>query len=128
MPVQLAQPHPLIDARVPASKPTILEGAVEGHVLVKNTKNALPLKEPKLLSLFGFDAQVPKRYYPGDSSAVDFEFNYGLESSGLNFTTIIGLLAGGNASNVQPIASGGILWNGGGSGSNNPSALSDVSE
>ncbi|KAJ5595657.1 hypothetical protein N7450_002115 [Penicillium hetheringtonii] len=33
--------------------------AVEGHVLVKNTNNALPLKSPKLISVFGYDAAPP---------------------------------------------------------------------
>lgn len=40
------------------SKNTILQGAIEGHVLVKNTKNALPLKNPLLISVVGWDAQV----------------------------------------------------------------------
>lgn len=40
------------------SKSTILQGAIEGHVLVKNTKNALPLRNPLLITVVGWDAQV----------------------------------------------------------------------
>ncbi|KAL4861909.1 glycosyl hydrolase family 3 N terminal domain-containing protein, partial [Aspergillus spectabilis] len=56
IPTRLDSPHELIDARDSKSKDTIFQGAVEGHVLVKNINNALPLKKPKLLSLFGYDA------------------------------------------------------------------------
>ncbi|KAJ8602916.1 hypothetical protein MRB53_042300 [Persea americana] len=130
MPAELTQPHPLIDGRDPASKPTILQGAIEGHVLVKNTNNALPLNKPKLLSLFGFDATIPQKYYPTPGAAVDFIFNYGLESSGLNFSQVVALLAGGAANDPNLIppesAIGGEAWNGGGSGANNPSALSET--
>nr|AAA91297.1 beta-glucosidase [Kuraishia capsulata] len=54
MPVSLAEDHELVDARDPAAASTIFQGAVEGHVLVKN-ENALPLKKPKYISLFGYD-------------------------------------------------------------------------
>jgi hypothetical protein len=37
---------------------TILSNAVEGHVLVKNVKNVLPLKSPKILSIYGYDAKT----------------------------------------------------------------------
>ncbi len=60
LPANLSQPHELVEARDPASKDTILQGAVEGHVLVKNVNNALPLKKPKFLSLFGYDAVAAK--------------------------------------------------------------------
>ncbi len=52
-------PHKTINARNPASKPILLAGALEGHVLVKNTNHSLPLKSPKLLSVFGYDAIAP---------------------------------------------------------------------
>ncbi|OAA68845.1 Glycoside hydrolase, family 3 [Cordyceps fumosorosea ARSEF 2679] len=56
----LTEPHELVDARSPASAPTILEGAEAGHVLVKNTNNALPFKgKMKMLSVFGYDAALP---------------------------------------------------------------------
>lgn len=51
LPGNLSAPHTLVDARNPASGPTNFQSAVEGHVLVKNTGNTLPLKKPKFLSL-----------------------------------------------------------------------------
>lgn len=58
-PTSLVAPHEFVDARDPASKDTWLEAAIEGHVLVKNTDNALPLQKPKVLSLFGYDGPAP---------------------------------------------------------------------
>lgn len=52
-------PNEFVNARDPASASTIFQGAVEGHVLVKNVDGALPLKQPKFLSLYGYDAYAP---------------------------------------------------------------------
>ncbi|KAJ0418586.1 glycoside hydrolase superfamily [Aspergillus carlsbadensis] len=57
----LTQPHALIEARRRSDKPTLLQSAVEGHVLVKNVNRALPLKAPRLLSLVGYSAKAPDR-------------------------------------------------------------------
>ena len=77
-PINMTEPHAAADARNPASKPTIFQGAVEGHVLVKNINNALPLKRPKPLSLFGYDAYAPLR---NDPPASDFgKWSLGLQS------------------------------------------------
>jgi beta-glucosidase len=59
MPLNYYDPHVTIDARNPASKPVLINGAKEGHVLVKNINNALPLNKPKLISVFGYDAVSP---------------------------------------------------------------------
>ena len=59
MPLDYAAPHTPVYARDPASKSFLLDGAIEGHVLVKNLNNSLPLKSPKLLSIFGYDAVAP---------------------------------------------------------------------
>ncbi|RMD40563.1 hypothetical protein DV735_g4575, partial [Chaetothyriales sp. CBS 134920] len=56
MPDSLLEPHEIVDARDPASKPVLLQGAIEGHVLVKNVNASLPLRSPKLLSLYGYAA------------------------------------------------------------------------
>ncbi|KAJ9633809.1 hypothetical protein H2199_009222 [Coniosporium tulheliwenetii] len=48
----LLLPHRIVDARDPSARPIVLQGAIEGRVLVKNTNNALPLKSPKLLSIY----------------------------------------------------------------------------
>lgn len=50
--------HTRVNAKNPASKKTIFDGAVEGHVLLKNTNGALPLKAPQMLSLFGYSGKV----------------------------------------------------------------------
>ena len=52
--------HQRVIARSPASKGTLLQSAIEGHVLVKNTNQALPLKSPRLVSVFGYDAKGPE--------------------------------------------------------------------
>ncbi|ORX38353.1 beta-glucosidase [Kockovaella imperatae] len=58
MPGDLTAPHVAIDARDKRFKKTLYEGAVEGHVLLKNEGHALPLKKPKILSIFGFSARA----------------------------------------------------------------------
>jgi beta-glucosidase len=55
LPYDHSKPHQPVNARDPASKQTILQGAIEGHVLVKNIRDTLPLERPKFLSLFGYD-------------------------------------------------------------------------
>ncbi|KAL3496280.1 glycosyl hydrolase family 3 N terminal domain-containing protein [Aspergillus germanicus] len=57
----LALPHAIVEGRKTSDRPTLLQSAVEGHVLVKNTKGALPLKKPKLLSILGYSAKAPDR-------------------------------------------------------------------
>lgn len=59
MPADITVPHKQIIGKSPDSKSVLLQSAVEGHVLVKNTNNALPLKSPKLISVFGYDAAPP---------------------------------------------------------------------
>jgi hypothetical protein len=49
-------------ARDPASKPTLLQSAVEGHVLVKNTNHTLTLRKPKFYSVFSYDGVVVKKF------------------------------------------------------------------
>jgi beta-glucosidase len=59
MALDYTAPHTPVYARDPASKTVLLGGAMEGHVLVKNVNGSLPLKSPKLLSIFGYDAVAP---------------------------------------------------------------------
>jgi beta-glucosidase len=68
MPNNILSPHTIVDARNPASKPTLLQAAIEGHVLVKNSNNALPLKSLRMLSLYGYDAKAVNNYGPSSSS------------------------------------------------------------
>ncbi|KAL1306355.1 hypothetical protein AAFC00_005069 [Neodothiora populina] len=78
MPIDLTAPHVPVNARDPTSKPTLYQGAVEGHVLVKNT-GVLPLNKPKFLSLFGYDAVAPTintQHIPGFG-----KWQFGLEGT-----------------------------------------------
>lgn len=58
MPADFSVAYTPVNARDPASKPILLQGALEAHVLVKNS-GILPLKQPKMLSIFGYDAISP---------------------------------------------------------------------
>jgi len=67
VPGSLTSPHKFVNGRTAASASTLLQGALEGHVLVKNTKKALPLKNPQYISLFGYDGIAPQRLNPTDA-------------------------------------------------------------
>ena len=91
MPASAQSEHQAVVGTSPDEKSTLLESAIEGHVLVKNTNNALPLQTPQLVSVFGYDAKV-----------ID---SFDLAS------TILG---------TSPLYQNYTLWVGGGSGSNSP--------
>ncbi|KAJ5727691.1 beta-glucosidase M [Penicillium malachiteum] len=59
MPSSATAAHQAVIATSKEAKPVLLQAAIESHVLVKNTNNALPLKSPKLISVFGYDAYTP---------------------------------------------------------------------
>lgn len=106
----LTASHPRVDARNASFKQTLLDGAVEGHVLVKNTNNALPLKKPKVLSIFGYSATQPGQHN------VD-TWTFGAESISDPTAVIEGFI--GNLDYTYPqIAANGTLFCGGGSGAN----------
>ncbi|PVH75143.1 glycoside hydrolase family 3 protein [Cadophora sp. DSE1049] len=58
LPRSLTTQHVFVDAKVPSAKQVLLDSAIEGHVLVKNTNGSLglPLQKPQLVSVFGYDA------------------------------------------------------------------------
>lgn len=89
-------PHTTVNAKKNSAKHVILQGAIEGHVLVKNTNNALPLKNPQLISLFGYGGQAQATYDIAQTIA----------SSPLGY-------------------SNGSQFSAGGSGYNNPAYISD---
>ncbi|KAJ5128042.1 hypothetical protein N7448_008821 [Penicillium atrosanguineum] len=60
----ISMPHDIVNALTADAKPVLFDGAVEGHVLVKNLDNALPLQSPRLISVFGYDAVAPPQYIP----------------------------------------------------------------
>ncbi|KAM0347331.1 hypothetical protein ACHAPU_004850 [Fusarium lateritium] len=111
----LWEPHPIVDARNASSKPTLWDGAVEGHVLVKNTNNTLPLKSDlKLVSLFGYSLKAPDKNTPEPAQAMFAPWAIGVQSGNLTELNI-GFL--GNLSiTYSPIAPNGTLISGGGSG------------
>ncbi|KAJ5689043.1 hypothetical protein N7462_003435 [Penicillium macrosclerotiorum] len=59
IPRRLDTPHTVVSALTSNSKGTLLQSAIEGHVLVKNVNNALPIKGPRMISVFGYDAPAP---------------------------------------------------------------------
>ncbi|GLA07837.1 hypothetical protein AnigIFM60653_009076 [Aspergillus niger] len=91
MPASAQSEHQVVVGTAPDEKSTLLESAIEGHVLVKNTNNALPLQTPQLVSVFGYDAKVTD--------------SFDLAS------TVLG---------TSPLFQNYTLWVGGGSGSNSP--------
>lgn len=112
MPRYIASPHQRVIGKSPDSKPTLLQGAIESHVLVKNN-GALPLRSPNLISLFGYSSKAFDQYTPNA-----FSWNEGLEP-----------LAPENRTGAHgQIASEGTLLSGGGSGATQPAYISSAFE
>lgn len=83
--------HVFVNAVNPSSKQILLDAAIEGHVLVKNTNGSrgLPLNKPQLVSVFGYDAVTPP-LSPDLSSASSSS------PQTVNFTMVV---AGGSGAN-----------------------------
>ncbi|KAI1421408.1 family 3 glycoside hydrolase [Xylaria sp. FL1777] len=110
----LTQPHDQVDARIPESRDVVMEGAVAGHVLVKNN-NALPFKKnPLMLSVFGYDATVPA------TKNTDILFQLGYTSSAEMGQAILG-----TEEHFNQAARGGTIVTGGRAGANGPSYVTD---
>jgi beta-glucosidase len=118
MPVSTLEPHTVVDARNQSARGIILQGAIEGHVLVKNVNNTLPLKKPKMLSLFGYDAVVTKGNDPADQG-----WSFGYESGNVN-EAMPGFYGTPFTLPLSPIGINGTIISGGGSGANTPSYIS----
>ncbi|KNG81934.1 hypothetical protein ANOM_009728 [Aspergillus nomiae NRRL 13137] len=103
VPYNIRAPHRIVNALDTDAKPTLFEGAVEGHVLVKNTNDVLPLKSP---SYCPSSATTPK---PLLSAVSQVEETFGT----INFASTM---------LEQPydfqVAFNGTVTGGGGSGSN----------
>ncbi len=112
-------PEVHVNARNPAAKPYLLNGAMEGHVLVKNVGGALPLKAPKLLSVFGYDAVAVTKYnIPGPSDFMGGLCPYGWESLDTSYIPFI------SQAPLPQYGQYGTLFCGGGSGANSPAYIS----
>lgn len=117
MPPNLILPHNYTEAKDPAARPSLLQQAIEGHVLVKNIHNALPLKSPSVMSVFGYDAVTQSIFNPGDSS-----FAQNWDSIGLSQQQS-GAIGSNAPVQSPPETFEGLLTVGGGSGSNTPAYL-----
>lgn len=108
MPYDLSAAHQRVIATSPRNKDVLLQSAIESHVLLKNTNGALPLRSPKLISLFGYSAKSFSSYTTGSK-----DWNGGGESA---------------AETYMQIAPHGTLISGGGSGANQPAYVSSPFE
>ncbi|EEU33450.1 uncharacterized protein NECHADRAFT_56640 [Fusarium vanettenii 77-13-4] len=123
-PIDPTKPHDYIEARDPTSNAVILQSAIEGHVLVKNVNNALPLKKPRFLSVFGYDAAAQNLNTPDPNPFTLWAMGFGGGQRYLNgslFTndTLFSLFGASlDMSQVGPsVFLNGTLISGGGSGS-----------
>ena len=115
----LLLPHTYVDARDPASKASLLQQAIEGHVLVKNVDSALPLSKPKVMSIFGYDATVQASLNPDPQGL--FQQNW--EAVNLQQPQLSSIASNTPVAN-PPTTYIGVLTVGGGSGSNTPPYIS----
>jgi len=121
MPASLSAPHEVVNARNPSARPGLMQAAVEGHVLVKNVNNTLPLQKPRLLTVYGYDAVNPQFNTPTP----------GLSSwaLGLTSTDVYSVLCGfsealGPCTPFRGYAANGTIYTGGGSGATSPAYIS----
>ncbi|KUI52918.1 putative beta-glucosidase M [Cytospora mali] len=132
IPASIVDSHHLTDARNTSSRETIFQGAVEGQVLVKNVNNALPLKNPNFLSLFGYDG-VAQRHNTMDKGLDLSWWSFGLDNARqyLNGSETNATLLWDSFNSKIPyewshgpgIALNGTLFTGGGSGASTPSYI-----
>jgi beta-glucosidase len=132
LPYDHSKPHQIVDARDPASKKTLFQGAVEGHVLVKNVRETLPLKSPKYLSLFGYDATAAhintfqtrdyQHWALGLENALVFPNGTDWTAEAMHWIQTQSWQSGLHG---PGIAMNGTLFTGGGSGATTPAYIDD---
>jgi beta-glucosidase len=120
MPKHLDRPHKLVDARDQAARNILVDGAAEGHVLVKNIDDTLPLRSPRLLSVYGYSARAPDLLAPltGDGDLGVEAWTFGAQA--VDPSEIHDGFAGETELNISSIADGGTMIHGGGSGATTP--------
>lgn len=121
MPLDVREPHEIVEGRDPKDRPVLLDGAIEGHVLVKNTKNTLPLKAPRMLSVFGYSARSADAFSPAPGPILINLWRYGTQSVALS-EAIAGLV-GATDIQLPNIAINGTIMGGGGSGATTPAVF-----
>ncbi|KAK4497776.1 hypothetical protein PRZ48_010429 [Zasmidium cellare] len=115
-----------VDARTAAGNQIIFQTAVEGHVLVKNENNALPLKAPKTLSIFGYDAPSGFNTSSSDSPLYALGLaNTKAYTNGQPFGDLQYILLAGSIQQgpVPEVAFNGTMITGAGSGAITPSSM-----
>lgn len=115
MPKNLALPHKIVEGRSRSDKPVLFRSAVEGHVLVKNINNALPLRQPRLLSVLGYGAKAWEANMVGDGFPSAWDFGSQSANATELLEAVIAAQTGGYPSVTVP-ALGGAIVSGGGSG------------
>lgn len=122
MPRHLHSPHEIVDARDPNHRQILLDGAMEGHVLVKNTKSTLPLKTPKLLSIFGYSAKSPEIFSPvHGSEGATYKWKFG--AAPVSGEEVWSGFAGKSYPQYSTIGANGTMISGGGSGATTPAVF-----
>lgn len=113
--------HPIVDAvdHSQTARDVLLQGAIESHVLVKNT-GILPLTEPKLLNLYGYSATAANTNNP---SAGIGTWSFGASSSSID-AMLCGFGIPGQCPEMLAIAPNGTIISGGGSGAVTPTYIS----
>ncbi|KAJ5351480.1 hypothetical protein N7452_000454 [Penicillium brevicompactum] len=119
MPYAITQPHTRVDARDPAARPIIFQGAVEGHVLVKNNR-ALPLRDPQVISVFGYSAPGYKQSVVGDGTYSAWK----LGAQSTNPNQQVASKQYNSTVKIETIAINGTIIMGGGSGATTPGYVS----
>jgi beta-glucosidase len=110
LPINVSKPHQVVTAIDTSSQNTIFQGAVEGIVLVKNHNNALPLKKPKILTLYGYDAHISLKNTPEGPNT---KYSLGYQSVNVTDEEMQGLFIG--VGELPGAARLGTLLSGGGS-------------
>ncbi|QUC20405.1 uncharacterized protein UV8b_04646 [Ustilaginoidea virens] len=122
MPVDVRKPHELVEGRDPNDRPVLLQGAIEGHVLVKNTKDTLPLKSPRALSLFGYSARSADSLSPGPGDIYINLWRFGWTPLYLE-QAVAGWLGSASGKVAAAAALNGTMNGGGGSGGVTPAVF-----
>lgn len=117
IPFDVSQPHEKVVGWNSSFRNVIYQGALEGHVLVKNVNNTLPLKSPQLLSIFGYSAKTPSSFGISNSGWNGGAYSVGPQDVWGGYYPIAAASGTGTARN-------GTIISGGGSGANMPAYIS----
>jgi len=119
LPADVSKKHQVVSAISPQSRRNIFQGAAEGIVLVKNHNHTLPLKKPKMLTLYGYDAHIPLKNMPEGPNT---KYSLGYQSVNVTDEEMQGLFIG--VGDLPGAARSGTLLSGGGSASVVPAYVS----